>query len=272
MAEYNLTQARQVIIHGDCWPVVTTTEHLVRSALPGCDCETTYMLPVLLQQLCQKPEAILILCLRPREHLFLFYALKNALLHHPALVISDELLFSDRVVLHSWGDIPAVLHQALAGTVARIQHGEQPYPVNRKLADFLSAPKPVTGYFAVPLIFTSPERLMNFMSLLMFRATESCGVTPAQQKLLQEVYRGHTLAEMTGILNTDMKKIWQNKDRLLAKMGMRNRLYELLNGTRFREDLQRTAFMAPAESRNHRSSLPEYAIAKNENSRCKLAG
>jgi len=53
---------------------------------------------------------------------------------------------------------------------------------------------------------------------------------------------------MTGILSTDMKKIWQNKDRLLAKMGMRNRLYELLNGTRFREDLQRTAFMAPAES------------------------
>lgn len=77
---------------------------------------------------------------------------------------------------------------------------------------------------------------------------ESCGVTPAQQKLLQEVYRGHTLAEMTGILSTDMKKIWENKDRLLAKMGMRNRLYELLNGTRFREDLQRTAFMAPAES------------------------
>ncbi|HBQ4106481.1 TPA: hypothetical protein MI671_26780 [Klebsiella pneumoniae] len=29
---------------------------------------------------------------------------------------------------------------------------------------------------------------------------------------------------------------------------LRNRLYELLNGTRFREDLQRTAFMAPAES------------------------
>lgn len=240
--------ARQVIVHGDCWPVVTATEHLVKSVLPDCDCVTTYTLPALLQRLFRQPNAALVLCLRPREHIFLFYALKNALLHHPALVISDELLFSDRVVLHSWGDIPAVLHQALAGTVARIQHGEQPYPVNRKLADFLSALKPVTGYFAVPLIFTSPERLMNFMSLLMFRATESCGVTPAQQKLLQEVYRGHTLAEMTGILNTDMKKIWQNKERLLAKMGMRNRLRELLFGTRFREDLQRTAFMAPAES------------------------
>ncbi|EBX2068622.1 transcriptional regulator, partial [Salmonella enterica subsp. enterica serovar Java] len=115
MTKHNPIPARQVIIHGDCWPVTTTVVHLVRSVLPGCECEATYTLPVLLQQLSRKPEAALILCLRPREHLFLFYALKQALLKHPVLVISDELLFSDRVVLHNWGDIPAVLHQEFAG-------------------------------------------------------------------------------------------------------------------------------------------------------------
>ncbi|EAN8508637.1 transcriptional regulator, partial [Salmonella enterica] len=26
MAEYNLTPARQVIIHGDCWPVVSAVQ------------------------------------------------------------------------------------------------------------------------------------------------------------------------------------------------------------------------------------------------------
>ncbi|ELJ4793911.1 transcriptional regulator [Salmonella enterica] len=241
--------ARQLIVHGDCWPVVTATEHLVKSVLPGCACSTTYTLPALLQRLSRQPDAALVLCLRPREHIFLFYALRNVLLYHPALVISDELLFTDRVVLHNWGDIPAVLHPEIAGTVSRLSHGKQPYPVKGKLADFLSAPQPATGYFAVPLMFTTPERLMNYMSLLMFRATESCGVTPAQQKLLLEVHRGrHTLAGMTGVLNTGTKKIWQDKDRLLSKMGMRNRLRELLLGTRFREDLQQTAFMAPAES------------------------
>lgn len=240
---------RQLIVHGDCWPVVTATEHLVKSVLPGCACRTTYTLPALLQRLSRQPDAALVLCLRPREHIFLFYALRNALLYHPALVISDELLFTDRVVLHNWGDIPAVLHPEIAGTVSRLSHRKQPYPVKGKLADFLSAPKPATGYFAVPLMFTTPERLMNYMSLLMFRATESCGVTPAQQKLLLEVHRGrHTLAGMTGVLNTGTKKIWQDKERLLSKMGMRNRLRELLLGTRFREDLQRTAFMAPADS------------------------
>ncbi|EHC0798101.1 transcriptional regulator [Salmonella enterica] len=245
--------ARQVIVHGDCWPVVTATAHLVKSALPGSNCSTTYTLPGLLQALSRQPDAALLLCLRPREHIFLFYALKNELLHHPALVISDELLFSDRVVLYNQGDIPAVLHQELAGAVVRVRHGKMPYPVKGKLkgklADFLSDPKPATGFFAVPLIFTTPERLMNYMSLLMYRASVGCGVTPAQQKLLQEVHRGRrTLAGMAGVLNTDTKKIWQDKDRLLAKMGMRNRLRELLFGTCFREDIQRTAFMAPSES------------------------
>ncbi|EBG5937536.1 transcriptional regulator [Salmonella enterica subsp. enterica serovar Enteritidis] len=250
MATCNPSAAtRQVIVHGDCWPVVTATEHLVKSALPDCACDTTYTLSALMQRLSKQPDAALVLCLRPREHIFLFYALGNALLYYPALVISDELLFTDRVVLHNWGDIPAVLYQEIVGTVARLSHGEQPYPVNRKLADFLFAPKPANGYFAVPLIFTSPVRLMNYMSLLMYRDSVRCGVTPAQQKLLTEVHSGHhTLTEITVILNTGIKRIWQDKERLLAKMGMRNRLRELLFGTHFREDLQRTAFMAPAES------------------------
>lgn len=241
--------ARQVIVHGDCWPVVTTAEHLVKSVLPDSACSTTYTLPALMQELSRQPEAALVLCLRPREHIFLFYALKDELLYHPALVISDELLFSDRVVLNSWGSLPAVLHQELVGAVARIQYGKKFYLAKGKLVDFLSDPKPATGFFAVPLIFTTPERLMNHMSLLMYQASVGCGVTPAQQKLLQEVHRGRcTLAGMTEVLNTGTKKIWQDKDRLLAKMGMRNRLRELLFGTCFREDVQRTEFMTPAKS------------------------
>ncbi|EBX2068647.1 transcriptional regulator, partial [Salmonella enterica subsp. enterica serovar Java] len=39
MTEHNPIPARQVIIHGDCWPVATTVAHLVRSVLPGCECE-----------------------------------------------------------------------------------------------------------------------------------------------------------------------------------------------------------------------------------------
>lgn len=67
MTEHNRIPARQIIVYGDCWPVTIAVAHLVRRFMPGCNCETAYRQPVLLQQLRRKPEAILILCLRPRE-------------------------------------------------------------------------------------------------------------------------------------------------------------------------------------------------------------
>ncbi|EAA1980948.1 transcriptional regulator, partial [Salmonella enterica] len=96
MTAYNMTAARQVIIHGDCWPVVSAVQAVVRAMRPECRCDIAESLPCLLQRLTGAPEAVLILCLRPREHIYLFYALKSLLLDHPVLVISDELLFSDR--------------------------------------------------------------------------------------------------------------------------------------------------------------------------------
>ncbi|ELK0301856.1 transcriptional regulator [Salmonella enterica] len=240
---------RNAIVYGDCWPVVNTVQSVVRAIRPECRCDVAGSLPALLQYLTQMPESTLILCLRPREHIYLFYALKQALLYHPALVISDELLFSDRVVLHNWGDIPAVLHQEVAGMMPRLRTGEKtPHPLKGRLANFLAAPKPATGLFAVPLTFNHPKRLMNYMELLMYRATASRGVTPDQQKLLQEVYTGkYTLSGLKNRLNKNEKQIWQDKYRLLVKMGMKNRLHELLYGTRFCQEIQRTTFISPDE-------------------------
>ncbi|EAZ5736763.1 transcriptional regulator, partial [Salmonella enterica] len=106
MTEHNRIPAWQIIVYGDCWPVTIAVAHLVRRFMPGCNCETAYRQPVLLQQLRRKPEAILILCLRPREHLFLFYSLRQILPDYPVMIISDELFFSDRVVLKVYGGIP----------------------------------------------------------------------------------------------------------------------------------------------------------------------
>ncbi|EGP2895081.1 hypothetical protein IYQ58_004920 [Salmonella enterica] len=65
-------------------------------------------------------------------------------------------------------------------------------------------------------------------------------------RLLQEVYRGRgKLSALSGRLNAGEKQIWQDKYRLLLKLGMKNRLHELLSGTRFSEDMQRSPFMVP---------------------------
>ncbi|EDJ2557700.1 transcriptional regulator, partial [Salmonella enterica subsp. enterica serovar Poona] len=170
------------------------------------------MLPALLQHLRRKPEAILILCLRPREHLFLFYALRRTLPEHPVMVISDELLFSDRVVLKVYGDIPALAEQALEEILIRVQRGEQwsGYARLRRAGEldaFLLSPAPVTGFMEVPPIFNSPKRLMNCMDHLMHREMLTCGVSPAQLRLLQEVYRGRgRLSSLCGKLNAREKR------------------------------------------------------------------
>ncbi|EAB8478835.1 transcriptional regulator [Salmonella enterica subsp. enterica serovar Java] len=249
MTGCNRMPARQVIIHGDCWPVVSAVQYVVRAMHPAYRCEVTGSLPCLLQRLAGAPEAILILCLRPREHIYLFYALKSLLLDHPALVISDKLLFSDRVILHSWGDIPCAPYCEIQTIISGLQkYGHCPYPLKGTFAKFLSVPECATGFFEVPVIFNNPKRLMRYMSLLMLRATTNCGVTSSQQKLLWALYKGHySLSGLTKILSKNEKQIWQTKGLILTKLGMRNRQYDLLYGTRFCPEIQRTAFTSPAE-------------------------
>lgn len=250
MTEHNPVPARQVIIHGDNWPVVSAVQSVVRAIHPECRCDIAGSLPHLLQYLTGAPEAVLILCLQPREHIYLFYALKSLLPEHPVLVISNELLFSDRLVLRSWGDIPCTSYCETESIISGLQnYGHCPSPLKKgELTRFLSAPECVTGFFAVPLIFNDPERLMRFMSLLMYRATTDCGITLSQQKLLWTLYKGHyTLSGLANVMNRSEKQIWQDKGRILMKLGMRNRLHELLYGTRFCPDMQRTAFIPPVD-------------------------
>lgn len=244
--------SRQVIIHGDCWPVVSTVKYVVETLLSDGQCECTYEITALLQKLVRYPDALLLLCLRPRQHIFLFYALKNELFSHPVLVVSDELLFSDQVVLHCWGDIPAFRHPELAGILYHLRGSKVPHTSENGLISFLSDPKPVFGNFAVPLIFNNPKRLMNYMSVLMYRVTESCGVTAEQQRLLEEIHRGrYRFSGLKNRLNRNEKQIYQDKDRLMQKLGMKNRsLHELLFGTRFCMTEQRTEFISPDKARS----------------------
>ncbi|ECF5934422.1 CaiF/GrlA family transcriptional regulator [Salmonella enterica subsp. diarizonae] len=44
-----------------------------------------------------------------------------------------------------------------------------------------------------------------------------------------------------------LQQNWVQRSQM--KLGMKNRLYELLYGTRFCPDMQRTAFISPAEAR-----------------------
>lgn len=258
--------AARVIIFGDCWPIVSALESVVPDIHPGCSCNTAPDLSSLIYQLTCEPQALLILCLRPREHIFLFYALKEELISHPTLVISDELFLSDRLMLSSWGNIPCMLHPELEMMITSQQLYElspsytlRHCPEKSMLTDFLIAPSLTTGLSEVPQIFHLEERLMDYMSLLMYREMLDRGLTPFRMRMLEAIWSGHqTRNELADILGEPRGKIWNEKHRLLTQLGMPARLRNIMYGTRFCLFLQRTPFMPLRKAGEIREKAREF--------------
>lgn len=242
--------AEHIIIFGDCWPVVSAVESVIMTIHPECVCNTVTDLSSLIYQLTCKPQALLILCLHPREHIFLFYALREELVYHPTLVISNELFLSDRLILSAWGDIPCMLHKELEPMITSL------CPERNALTGFLIAPCLPSGFSEVPQIFHLKERLMDYMSLLMYREMLNRGLTPFRMRLLEAIWTGYlTHNELAEILDEPRRKIWNEKYRLLNQLGIPgNRLRETLYGTRFCLFLQKTPFMSLSEAGNIREN------------------
>lgn len=242
--------AKHVIIFGDCWPVVSAVKSVITTVLPECHCETVSDLSSLIYRLTCTPEASLILCLRPREHIFLFYALKEELIYHPTLVIADELFFNDKLILSAWGNIPRMMHQELELMITsqqlceRFPAGTRHCPKKSTLTNFLMAPALPAGLSEVPQIFHLEERLMDYMSLLIYREMLNRGLTPFRMRLLEAIWTGYqTRNELAEILDEPREKIWNEKHRLLTQLGIPARLRDILYGTRFCLFLQKTPFM-----------------------------
>ncbi|EBR8158559.1 hypothetical protein DOA20_25900, partial [Salmonella enterica subsp. enterica serovar Newport] len=230
-------------------------QSLTTAILPGCRCETAPDLAGLITRLTREPRVPLILCLRPREHVYLFYALLKELRSHPALVISDELFFSDRLILSAWGQLPCMTHPRLSGMISSLRLCELSapprayYPERTPLTDFLDKPPRPVIPADTPPDCPLAACLMDFLSLFMYQTLLSCGLTPFRIRLLRAIWSGHQNQETLGtLLNVHPRKIWNDKHRLLTQLDMKGSLREVIYGTRFCDFLQRTPFMSPAEA------------------------
>lgn len=259
-----LPASGNIILHGDCWPVVSTVQSLITTILPDSQIKVLPDLPSLIQHLTLYPRAVLILCLRPREHVFLFYALRQELFDHPALVISDEILFNDKLMLRVWGDLPCMMHDELSMMVTSQQLCDlltvspAHCPEKSLLTDFLKSPSLPGGLSEVPQIFHLEEPLMDYMSLLLYREMLDRKITPFRMRMLQAIWSGlQTRDELIAELDAPKSKIWNEKHRLLKQLDMDARLRNILYGARFCSFLQRTAFMSPAEAEHLRAEARE---------------
>ncbi|EOI1120736.1 TPA: hypothetical protein ACG1RN_000718 [Klebsiella oxytoca] len=266
---------KHAIVFGDCWPVVSAVESIIDRVAPELTRNIATDLPSLIELLLIKPDAVLLLCLRPREHIFLFYALRQELIEHPVLIISDEMFFNDRLTLRLWGGLPWMMQDELSGMIIPPdQHEKFASEVDSEsdntLTRFLLSPSLPVGFSEVPMVFHLEERLMDYMSLLTYREMLSKGLTPFRMRLLQYIWSGRSSQdELSEAMGENQGKIWNEKHRLFIQLGISNRrLREILYGTQFCSFLQQTPFIAPAEVATIRSRVDANAISARENSDC----
>ncbi|EHP1587801.1 transcriptional regulator [Salmonella enterica] len=231
-----------VIIFGDCWPVVSAVQGVIQEKCPSRRCVQAHDLTGLAGRLSSGYVAGLIFCLRPREHLFLFYALRTYLNDIPGLVICDEVLFTDRVMLKCVGNIPVMAHRQLQDMITDngSRAGKNP------LVSFMSIP-PAGRREKLPGIFDHQEGLLNYLQGLVHNERERLGVTPFQQQLLQEMSDGcQSLVSLSDRLCCGEKRVSYERRCIPVRLGMSPGLYNLLYAALFSESVQRTSFMTPA--------------------------
>ncbi|ECG8633872.1 transcriptional regulator [Salmonella enterica subsp. salamae] len=91
-----------VLIYGDLWADCRAMEVIIRrERLENVNiCESV---SALILSLSQSSCASVILCLRPHEHVYLFYRLRRWLNSRKVLVVSDRMYYSDRCVMQYFG-------------------------------------------------------------------------------------------------------------------------------------------------------------------------
>lgn len=94
---------KMVIIYGDMWTDCYAMDAIIRRR---CLAEKVLMcdsVSVLVQYLSTFPDARMVLCLRPHEHVYFFYMLRGILKQHRVLVVADRLYYTDWCVMQYFG-------------------------------------------------------------------------------------------------------------------------------------------------------------------------
>lgn len=90
---------KHIIIYGDFWADCRAVIAIIQNRYSGIDTTLCSNITELIVFLSRYPDAGLVLCLRPHEHVFLFYHLQPWLTSRKVLIVVDRLYFTDRCVM-----------------------------------------------------------------------------------------------------------------------------------------------------------------------------
>ncbi|ELO0596439.1 hypothetical protein QY625_004797 [Salmonella enterica] len=227
-----------VIIHGDNWPLVEGLRHLGKEVPQERPVYTSHTPSELLTLIYEHPNAGLILCLRPREHIFLFYALSGFLRYTQATVVCDSMYFTDRVVMEMWNSIPAVI--PLWGTL----HGRELSATGKRIFMSLFTPG-CSSVLPAPLfsgIFHDENDLIDAMNLCLQEYMARAGVSVFQHNILKGLLEGKTASCIAEDMGVSPDKIENHKSMMFRRLGMPTFPHAILYGMKFHSALQRTFF------------------------------
>ncbi|ECU9164232.1 LuxR C-terminal-related transcriptional regulator [Salmonella enterica] len=223
-----------VIIHGDNWPLVEGLHHSGKEILPEYRIYTSHTPSELLTLIYEHPDARLILCLQPREHIFLFYALSGFLRYTKATVVCDSVYFTDRVVMKMWNSIPAGIppgdREELFATGKRIF-----------MSSFMAGcssdqPSPLFSG-----IFHDENDLTDAMNLYLQEYMARAGVSVFQRKILEALLEGKRTSCIAESMGVCQNKIENHKSMIFRRLEMPTSSHAILYGMRFHSSLQRTS-------------------------------
>ncbi|ECC8921169.1 transcriptional regulator [Salmonella bongori] len=90
---------KHIIIYGDLWADSRAVIAIIQNRYAGINTMLCSNMTELVGFLSRYPDAGLVLCLRPHEHVFLFYHLQPWLASRRVLIVVDRLYFTDQCVM-----------------------------------------------------------------------------------------------------------------------------------------------------------------------------
>ncbi|ELV9468985.1 hypothetical protein QNB54_003389 [Salmonella enterica] len=241
---------RNVIVYGDYWPVVSAMGGIAEIIMPDCYFHPCYSINALKELQQEISDARFIFCLRPREHVYLFYFLTHILSRSPLMVITDSLLPTDRVVLNTSADVVTVSHDELSSFYNCLCKSNYP---ERKINEnplfnglkLLTEPGFITRTEGLPVVFSSGSDLIFFMNELLQQYMHQKGVTRFQLRILEKMRSEPTLKSLATSLDISIKTLSYNKSYALNKLGVAGKDYLAMYGTHFCQRCQKTSFSVP---------------------------
>lgn len=227
-----------LIIHGDNWPLVEGLCQIGGRMVTEYRIYASHTPRELFTLLYEHPDAMLTLCLKPREHLFLFYALSAFFRHTPATVLCDSFYFSDHVVMDMWNCFPVN-----RSTWCSLRNEESP-EIWRLFLTYLTTCRKLKKQLAplfVGIVYDEND-FIEIMNQCLLEHIIRAGVSVFQVKILQAILEGKTISCIAKSMGVNEGKIKNHKIMMFSRLNTPSAPHALLFGMKYHLGLQRTLF------------------------------